>query len=207
MFLFFVSTAYAQDASETLLYETESYRIYYVEEEQVNNIKYVGDIVDYTTYNLGIAFEITGSNTLYIDSYGGVAIESYILGYYIKNNNISVVVDSNANCISACAFAVSIQDDLEIRNEKGLLFHLPYALGMPMGVKLKEFVDNSNLILYYTIEYLMRNKFSLDFIQILVEESGTNEYVAIKSVSDLKKFKVTNDLDYAMGEYEIIVTP
>lgn len=204
-FLFFASTASAQFVTETLLYETEFYQIIQVKEAEKEYIRYVGDIVQFTTYNLGVAFKNTGLDTLYIDSYGGIAIESYDLGNYLKYRNISVVVDTNANCVSACAFAVAIQDNLEIRNETGLLFHLPYTLGMPLEMSLNNFRKEGNMMLSYTISYLMQNRFSLGFVRILVEESYINEYIAIKSVSDLNDFKVSNDLDNALGEYQVII--
>ena len=201
---FFSIPVFADDRKEVLLHETNDYQILHVTDQNEEYIKFIGFMMQYTTYNLNIAFQQTGVDTLYINSYGGLAMESYDLGYMLKSNDINVVVDENDSCISACAFAVSIQENITLKNEGGLLFHMPYSDSIPASMSLHQYRKTSNISLLYTMKYMLENNFSIEFIEIIIRNGDVNKFVSVESVEELNKFKVDNILGNSVGEYRVI---
>lgn len=203
VFSIFSLPAQGEEIVEKLLHQTEDYKLTHVIEEESEYVKFTGYMMFYTTYNIDSALSETGLYTLYLNSPGGLAIESYDLGYYLKDNNIKVVVGKGDSCVSACAFAASIQDNL-VLNNNGLFFHMPYTDTMPTSMSLQEFRKDSNISLFYTVWYMLDNGFSIDFIEILIRESDVNMFVNVENVEELNSFKVGNQLGNSVGEYNLI---
>lgn len=203
-FLIALFSASIANAEETLLHQTQDYQITHISEPSGDYIKFTGFMMYYTTYNLDVAFEETGADTLHINSLGGLVIEAYDLGYYLKENNINVVIEENDKCVSACAFAVSVQDEITLENEEGLLFHMPYTDSVPTTMSLQEYRRDNSISLLYTMRYMLDNNFSMDFIEIIIMNSDINRFVSVESVEELEKFKVNNQIGNSVGEYGII---
>jgi len=195
---------HSQEMTEKLLHSNQYYEMVHVITPTNEYVRYTGDIFNNTTYNINLALSQTGADTLYMNSYGGHALESFALGYFLKeNDDLNVVVDTKSVCVSACAFAVSASENLEIRNETGLYFHMPYAINLPTDKKLEDIMKGDSIVLYETIFYLISVGFSVDFIDVLVYETSRDTYMQIETLAELEKFKGVSELYNGVGEYNL----
>lgn len=198
---------FGQDIYDVVI-DNDYNRTIHVKTSNSEYVKFEGYFDTYSAFDIASVLEYSELSELRLNSNGGMLLSAYQLGFYIENNNISVVIDKDSICVSACAFSAIRSKNLVINNE-GLLFHLPYTLEMGIHETLEEFKKMNDVSLSLMIRYLRELNFSLDFIDILVYESGIKRFVVIENIEDIEHFKSDNFLEEisAEGRYKIVETP
>lgn len=177
----------------------------YIETPQKNYLKYEGILTYDSSMDIAKAFAQTGAREIHFNSPGGLAFEGYNLGSYFERTGIKVVVEKNNICKSACAFAAVRATNLEIKND-GLYFHTPYPRDISIKSSLLEIKRNNEISLTMFVKYFAEIGFGIDFIDLVVYESGIDTYVVLKTLEDIESFKVDNfsDIAYVEGNYKIV---
>ena len=206
-FILTSTMVYGQENYEVII-ENIHNQVLYVETPDSKYVKFQGYIDQYSAFDIENVLSTTGSKQLRMNSYGGLAMTGYQLGFYIEENNIEVVIDEGSRCVSACAFAAIRSKTLKINND-GLMFHLPYTTQISIKETLEDFKKENDISLSLLIRYLREMNFTLDFIDLIVYGSDINKFIVIESVSDLEHFKSDDFLEEISieGKYKIVEMP
>jgi len=128
--------------------------------------------------------------TLVLTSPGGYVNEGFILGNFIRNENISVII--RERCASTCAFAAMAAKDLTMEPDSALYFHTPYLTEVRSDQTIKSMLLEHSVYMNDMNIWFNNNGFSFEFWKLILVTTDINRYVKIDSVADLDAFKSTS---------------
>jgi len=128
--------------------------------------------------------------TLVLTSSGGYVNEGFILGNFIRNENISVII--RERCASACSVAAMAATDLTMEPDSALYFHTPYLTEVRTDQTIKSMLLEHSVYMNDMNIWFNNNGFSFEFWKLILVTTDINRYVKIDSVADLDAFKSTS---------------
>ena len=173
---------------ERMLYsDPEHSIIYFKDANGVDYIRYVGPINSSTTNNLSIAFSIYDTKRLMISSPGGSMNEAYILGQFIRDNNIEVYIPENTRCSSACAYAVLGSYKMSIGGE--IAFHLPYIISAPSHWTIENISKSGMAQIKKLHWWLYLQGYTYQLFDIIFNGSTKSTVIVFDDLGNLKIFQ------------------
>ena len=117
-------------------------------------IYYKGQVSKGDAAKVQAMIEDTFIQRISLSSKGGHAMEGFSLGYLFQEYNMTVVVDADTHCLSACAVAVMGGETKEV---KGLLgFHGAWSKGrgtLSEGMKQGQIIGTLDALYHFKMGY------------------------------------------------------
>lgn len=155
-------------------------------------VVFYGEISESAAFSLVEALSIQKPKTLVMISPGGEMQASLIIGTYLKNSDVEVLIRENTECISACAFAVMASKQLQVNGN--LLFHTPYFPVVSTADSLNDLFLMSSISHVALVEWFLANGYTLEFYRRILENTSNKTFLNFTSTDDLLKFKSDDPL-------------
>ena len=173
-------------------------QVVYEEVEGKSFLHYTGYIESGTGMHLKRLFMVYQPDVFVISSKGGVVQDAYIIGRHIADHNISVIVEKNSLCMSACAMIVMASDDLTIEGKIG--FHTPYLTFLPTEFSIIEALKNHSRDISDFVNYFHENGYSHSLVNDILRQTSKNTFITFDNEQDLISFR-TYDIDVRPENY------
>lgn len=118
--------------------------------------------------------------TIFI-SPGGLALESFILSNYIKNNNIEVKIVNT--CASACTYLLFSANERKICKEAKIILHQAGTLEEKNWISF--FINEEEIINQEFVEYekkIFNKKLNFDYYEEVLEVTPFKEYYELTEI-------------------------
>jgi hypothetical protein len=158
-----------------------------------NSIVFYGEITNSAAFNLIEVLSLNNPSSLVMISPGGYMPAALLIGEYIRESGVTVVIRENTQCISACAYAAIGSVNLEINGD--LLFHSPYFPTISTTDTISDLFVMSNLATLTMIQWVISNGYTIEFYSEILNLTDLNTFINFTSVEDLYRFKNTDPLD------------
>lgn len=160
--------------------------------KEEDTVVFYGEINESAAFSLVEALSIQKPKTLVMISPGGEMQASLIIGTYLKNSDVEVLIREDTECISACAFAVMASDQLQVNGN--LLFHTPYFPLVSTTDSLNDLFLMSSISHVALVEWFLANGYTLEFYKRILENTSNKTFLNFTSTENLLKFKSNDPL-------------
>jgi len=191
-----------QSVSEPLVVN----RDYVITKIDDNTIKFSGSFVEQAGLMLVMSATSMDTKTLIISSPGGLMSEAAMVGLYLADANVRVIIEKDTMCVSACAYAIMKAPDVDIRGK--VVFHPPYYPYVPTEETLYSVLHSSSMMNLELVSWFIESGYTLEFLKLIHETTDNQTFMVFDNFESLKKFK-SNDISYLpdnFTEYYTIMT-
>ena len=173
--------------AQTIEYQNDSYSIVSVKETKT--ISFTGYMEPLSSMAIITALQYSGYTTLSLNSTGGLLDESVILGKYIKENDVIVLIKESDICVSACAFAAINSLNLILKGK--LFFHRPYQDYSPTDSTIEEINIQFQNFTLGLVKVFASNGYNITLLQMIMNETNKDTFIIFKTTDQLNHFKTT----------------
>lgn len=192
--LFLISPS--QTVSETTIIISQKYSITRIDSD---TLKFKGALVDGAGLYLVMAASSSETKEIILESSGGLMNEAAILASYLEESGVSVLIEPNTMCISACAYAVMKAKTIDIQGK--VVFHPPFFPSVSTTETMYSIIHSSNLLTLELVKWFIDSGYSLSLLKIIYDQTNNDKFMVFDSVEDLLKFK-SSDLLYVPENYD-----
>lgn len=178
-----------RSASESSILVTQEYSITRVD---TNTIRFKGDLSDMAGVYLVMAASSIDTRTIILDSPGGMMYEASVVASYLRDNDVTVVIEKDTMCVSACAYAAMTAKKLVVDGK--LVFHPPFFPMVSTTDSLYSIIHQSNSLTLDLAKWFLDAGYSLSLLKIIYETTDNTEFMVFESADNLYKFKSDNVL-------------
>ena len=189
--------AASADTKEVIV-NRSNLQIAYEEVDGKSFLYYKGYIDSGSGIRLKRMFMTYDPDMFVISSGGGLVTDAYMIGRHIADHNISVIVEKNSLCMSACAMIVMASDDLTIEGKIG--FHTPYLTFLPTEFSIIEALKNHSRDISDFVNYFHENGYSNSLVNDILRQTSKNTFITFDNEQDLLSFR-TYDIDVRPENY------
>lgn len=172
--------------------------------KEENTIVFYGEISGSSAISLLEILGVEQPDTLVMISPGGQMPASLVIGRYLANTDIKVVIRENTSCMSACAYAAMASNNLEIHGN--LMFHAPYFPEISTDSTLHELFVMSNIANLTMLEWFLRNGYTLDFYRRILENTDVDTFINFTNYENLREFRNADPLHTVTDAGELYTT-
>lgn len=176
--------------SQEYLYITPEFAIVKIDDDTV---KFKGNFTEGSGISLIMAITTYPFKNLIIESNGGLMMEAIMLGKLLQSTDMTIIVEKDTLCVSACAFAIMGADDIKL--DGSLVFHAPYYPTIPTNEPLYDVFRNTSLLTLELTEWFLQNGYSLSFLELMYENTNNEVFMVFNSIEDFESFKTENALE------------
>ncbi len=120
-------------------------------------------------------------------------MEAMMLGKLLQTADMTVIVEKDTLCVSACAFAVMGADKIKL--DGSLVFHAPYYPTIPTNEPLYDIFRNTSLLTLELTDWFLQNGYSLSFLELMYENTNNEVFMVFNSIEDFESFKTESALE------------
>jgi len=146
-----------------------------------------GEIKNNDAKKLQTAIDNTGISTVYLNSGGGAAIEGYLIGYTLKQNNALTIVAEESVCLSACAIAFLGSSSKVLAGVLG--FHVAWSPDDESSYS--DGMKSGQLFGALTASYFFNTGYTAQ-LPFLISQITDSETFLILDSNDLKVFEMSD---------------
>lgn len=123
---------------------------------------------------------------------GGYMPAALLIGEYISESGIPVVIREGTQCMSACAYAAIASPNLTLKGS--LLFHSPYFPTVSTSDTLSDLFVMSNLATLTMVEWMLRHGYTIELFSKITELTDPEVFINFTSTENLYRFKNSDPL-------------
>ena len=199
--LFLTSLIFATPSSaQDVLAFGNSYTIAKIDNETVG---FYGYFDEYSSFKLIEALLVLKPKYLDIDSPGGLMTEALMLGDFISQTDIIVVVDKGNECTSACAFFIISAPQIQLTGK--IRFHSPYLPQVDATMPLVDIMKKTDIIMLGLIGWFIEFGYTVGLVEIITLNTDLDTFVVFDNVENLYKFKNADHISLP-DDYESLLT-
>lgn len=171
-------------AQADLVYIDNNLRLDVIED----NLYVDGLLLDNSYHQIQRAINDNGITTVYLNSYGGMTREGYLLGFLFRNTGVTVIVRERDVCASACGLALLGAEQIII--DGYVAFHSSYYPNFPYDATLVEVYLEGGVQASRLLEYLIGLGYSYSLGTNIINITNPSIFILFDSGADLLAYRV-----------------
>jgi hypothetical protein len=164
-----------------------------------DTVKFKGILEKMSGLHLVMSASEVGAKTIILDSPGGLMVEASIIANYLRDSGVSVIIEKDTMCVSACAYAAMTAEKLTINGK--LAFHPPFFPTINTSESLYSIIHRSNSVTLELSKWFLNAGYSLSLLKIIYDNTNNTEFMVFENAGDLHRFK-SSDILYLPENFE-----
>lgn len=160
-------------------------------DEVTRTMTITGQTTAFTSASVFMTLAKNDVDTVYMYGPGGSYYDGLKIGRMLKKEGVRVIIPSDKDCISACAFAAMGADN--ILSDGRMLYHKPYTLAVPAHSTIDQIASTYGVAYIDLAEYVVEMGYDMKFARDIVESTNYCTFYVIKD--DFSKREIEDKCD------------